>query len=61
MTSDYSMMGEHKLKLNVELDLYRTTSTKATVDVIINIKACVVTYYKAPEPITVEYVVGGLS
>jgi hypothetical protein len=55
------MMGEHKLKLNVELDLYRTTSTKATVDVIINIKACVVTYYKAPEPITVEYVVGGLS
>jgi hypothetical protein len=54
-------MGLHKLLLNVELDLYRTTSTKATVPLDINIKACVVTYYKAPEPITVEYVIGGLS
>ena len=60
VTSDYSQLGLHKLLLNVELALYRTTSTKASVPLDINIKACVVTDYRAPEPITVEYVVGGL-
>jgi hypothetical protein len=61
VTSDYSQLGLHKLLLNVELDLYRTTSTKASVPLDINIKACVVTDYKAPEPITVEYVIGSLT
>ena len=31
VTSDYSQTGLHKLLLNVELALYRTTSTKASV------------------------------
>ena len=61
VSSDYSQMGLHKLLLNVELALYRTTATKASVPLDINIKACVVTYYKAPDPITVEYVIGGLT
>ena len=61
VSSDYSQMGLHKLLLNVELALYRTTSTKASVPLDINIKACVVTDYIAPESITVEYVVGELT